>query len=554
MRGQSPAIAGPYGPHAMGATPARDTNEAAATRDAEARPEPSVAELAPAPAAAPAGAVGVPPIDPRYASQAQSLLARRMLAMQAHAGNAATQRLARQAAPGGLATSQAESIARRLEDAMSGWGTDEEAIYGALSGRTAADMVVIRQAYQRLFSENLDAELRDELNDEELARVTQMMAPVADESAQTEREQQVAAMNRGRVIVEQLVDAMEGLGTEEDQIFNALMGRTREEVREIRAQYRVRTGRPLEYALADELSGGELQRALGLLGVASEEFENRITQEMTEGKTTVVRGRFHWTLTQDALEVYVPIAFDPDDDVSYPFQEWQSEVDSIWNKFVVTESGGRELPIIMEMGDDSSGYHHIDVVENETPGKYSGSDRANAGMWYPAMKEWAVPHEFGHLIGLPDEYQRSHADFTEITGEVKTGPTNESEKTEAEIAAELHEKLTSEPEESRGLKARLVLVQCGLIKSGTAQQGDFAQAVRAAYDEEYGDLFDDINDLPKGSKWRLLTVFSFASSTVMGDWGEMGQHKHPVQKRHMREFLAIVQRTWPAFQWRLEDK
>ena len=135
----------------MGATPARDTNEAAATRDAEARPEPSVAELAPAPAAAPAGAVGVPPIDPRYASQAQSLLARRMLAMQAHAGNAATQRLARQAAPGGLATSQAESIARRLEDAMSGWGTDEEAIYGALSGRTAADMVVIRQAYQRLF-------------------------------------------------------------------------------------------------------------------------------------------------------------------------------------------------------------------------------------------------------------------------------------------------------------------------------------------------------------------------------------------------------------------
>ena len=65
------------------------------------------------------------------------------------AASAVVQRLTVQRA---ISADQAGAIARQLEDAMSGWGTDEEAIYGALSGRTGGDMKAIREAYRRLFA------------------------------------------------------------------------------------------------------------------------------------------------------------------------------------------------------------------------------------------------------------------------------------------------------------------------------------------------------------------------------------------------------------------
>ena len=48
-----------------------------------------------------------------------------------------------------LSISAAELVARRLHSAMEGWGTDEEAIYGALSGRTPTDYQAIKEAYAR---------------------------------------------------------------------------------------------------------------------------------------------------------------------------------------------------------------------------------------------------------------------------------------------------------------------------------------------------------------------------------------------------------------------
>ena len=71
-----------------------------------------------------------------------------------------------------LSVSAAELIARRLHSAMEGWGTDEEAIYGALSGRTPTDYQAIKEAYAKVYDhKDLDAELADELNDSEMARV-----------------------------------------------------------------------------------------------------------------------------------------------------------------------------------------------------------------------------------------------------------------------------------------------------------------------------------------------------------------------------------------------
>ena len=69
-------------------------------------------------------------------------------------GNRAMARFARQlqreaASPpatdsaGGLTPTMLAQIARRLRAAMEGWGTDEEAIYSALSGRTEEQVAAI---------------------------------------------------------------------------------------------------------------------------------------------------------------------------------------------------------------------------------------------------------------------------------------------------------------------------------------------------------------------------------------------------------------------------
>ena len=52
-------------------------------------------------------------------------------------------------------------------DDFDGWGTDEDAIYGALSGRTQADIDEITKAYRKYSDDGLDADLRDELTEGE---------------------------------------------------------------------------------------------------------------------------------------------------------------------------------------------------------------------------------------------------------------------------------------------------------------------------------------------------------------------------------------------------
>jgi hypothetical protein len=183
----------------------------------------------------------------------------------------------------------AKSLARKLEDAMSGWGTDEDAIYGALSGRTATDIRDIKTAYTDLYHKDLDVELRDELNDSEMAKVTEMMPVVEDESHLSSTETDELKENRARVTADRLRKAMEGWGTEEDEIFGALVGRSHEEIGEIKRQYfEITNGHYLEKDLADELSGEDLRRAINLIDVVGE-FETTGFSECDPGIREKIR-------------------------------------------------------------------------------------------------------------------------------------------------------------------------------------------------------------------------------------------------------------------------
>ena len=217
------------------------------------------------------GAADRPPLTPAS-----------VLELQRSAGNAAVAEMLdsagdpRRSAGGGpprtvqraISGEQADRIARQLDNAMEGWGTDEEAIYGALSGRSKADIERIRTAYLPFADEgSLDADLRDELTDGEMARVTRIIDAAVDEEAGTPEETAARRAGRAKSVAQQLDEAMRDLGTEEDQIYNVLTGRTPHEMVGIAREYRTLTGRGLEADLRDEMSGTELEQALGLYRV-----------------------------------------------------------------------------------------------------------------------------------------------------------------------------------------------------------------------------------------------------------------------------------------------
>ena len=164
---------------------------------------------------------------------------------------------------GGLDSRMLDQVARQLREAMAGWGTDEEAIYSALSGRTQEQVDAISERYQALFRRNLLADLQDELTEDEMRHLA-IFSPGATASTG-------GATGRYDMIANQLHRAMDRWGTDESSIFSALMGRTPDEIVEITAAYRRLTNRSLE----SELSGSDLTRASRLLnqGVLNAEDE-----------------------------------------------------------------------------------------------------------------------------------------------------------------------------------------------------------------------------------------------------------------------------------------
>ncbi len=426
--------------------------------------------------------------------------------------------------------------AKRLKDAIHGAGTDEATVFEVLRSRTSEDSrTSLRSAYSDIAGSSLRSDIQGDFSGDELREA--MLA------------YEVGPLTPDLEDAIQLRDAMSGLGTNEETVYRVLEARESPAALDAtKAAYLELTGRTLEADVQADFADdeAELNRALQLLGLGT--FENELPQDMFEGKRTVVRGAFDWRLEAGELKIDVNVNFVPDSGVTAPVGAWQGQISSVWNQYQLVEPGGLNIPINMSLVNGGSG-KTIRVVENANPGSYGPPDRANAGKWYPVMRAATAPHEFGHLIGLPDEYQRSHDDFEDITGSTPTGPENNSGKTEAEIAVELNTALTGADEATRASDATTVLTAAGLIASNQAQQGDFAQSVMEEYDDAFSpSLQDTLAGLPRSGRWMLQSVFSYASGTVMGNPGIV-PHEHPVNARHLREFVNIAQARFPNYEW-----
>lgn len=277
------------------------------------------------------------------------------------------------------------------------------------------------------------------------------------------------------------------------------------------------------------------------LGLASS--VGRVEKEWEEnvgGQTYGMTSRYTWRIVNDEIRVTVKLKFTG---LKNPglVERWFSYIRGIWNRFVAINEAGEEIAIVF---DPQSVTSEPDNVVEIKP----GNGRSDAANWYaedPDSDNTAA-HEFGHMIGLEDEYQRAHADYKRLTGEDPDSGATTNPADPGVIANELNAALMQDDEADRVQQANDVVTNHGLV------QGDFAQEVAAAYLLAFGvNLVDHIvTQIPDEDEWDIVDPFTHSSGSMMGI---NTNHEHPVEPRHVREFIGHIA-AFKGGNWKAEER
>jgi len=150
--------------------------------------------------------------------------------------------LARGKNPGFNAAAKSDAIFKAGEDKL---GTDEAAIYRALTGLTPLQVCAVKGHYQVTHGHSLEWALRDELSGDEERRAINLLKG-----------------DKGAAAAEAIHDALWGPGTNEAQVMEALRSLTTEEERKAAIKYYKDTyDEDLETRLAGDMSGTDLKQA-----------------------------------------------------------------------------------------------------------------------------------------------------------------------------------------------------------------------------------------------------------------------------------------------------
>jgi hypothetical protein len=163
--------------------------------------------------------------------------------------------LARDAAP------DLDNIAGRVHKAIAGLGTDEVAVYRALQELNGKvdDIARLREIYRSRFHVDMLEDIRDDFSGTELDYVLQLLGMGAKASARD-----IAAPLPPEVGAQRIRTAVEGAGTDEATIYSVLVPLRRDTLA-LQTAYQKLYGEDLRDRLVDEMSGSELEYALGLL-------------------------------------------------------------------------------------------------------------------------------------------------------------------------------------------------------------------------------------------------------------------------------------------------
>ena len=308
-------------------------------------------------------------------------------------------------------------------------------------------------------------------------------------------------------------------------------------------------------------------------------YEKREWTENVGGHTySMVAGsasHYSWQLGHRHMTVTAKINFTG---VPAPAATWFGYIQNTWNRFkAVKHGGGDHVAIDFNPVQGGGGDSHTVQVLNppvaHPPAPPPPRPRSDAGHFYlgdPDMPQ-TISHEFGHLVGLRDEYQLHGGDYVSETG---------------------HEAFVGQAAAPGGLTAAGVAaaLQTAMVNRNTQaafnasygagiRQGAFAQQVVQAYSALAhgvvpavapapgvagqpaipltGDLVNDMDRaLPNIAatpltKYQPIEAFTYTSGSIMGAAGwNPDPHDHGAQARHVREFVDIVQTvrggTWEA--------
>jgi hypothetical protein len=113
-------------------------------------------------------------------------------------------------------------------------------------------------------------------------------------------------------------------------------------------------------------------------------------------------------------------------------QIWQSNIESAWNRQYKVTNANHDIPLIFNVNFTGSGAHHNVTAHAGVP-VWPGLNMLNWFVDDPATTSAnrgyvnrAAIHEFGHMIGNPDEYQLSQAHYLATVG---TNPTTDPNAT-----------------------------------------------------------------------------------------------------------------------------
>jgi hypothetical protein len=148
-------------------------------------------------------------------------------------------------------------------------------------------------------------------------------------------------------------------------------------------------------------------------------------------ETYDVESKYQLERTRTELRVRVRIEFTGLKPSAAHLKLWRDGINAVWKgAFHVENADGKKLPIVFDPVFGASNPHHKIELLPPVLDKASGKlvkGRADAGHWYAGPNANSVApedttnglsaaHEFGHLVGLTDEYQLAKADYERIVG------------------------------------------------------------------------------------------------------------------------------------------
>jgi hypothetical protein len=162
---------------------------------------------------------------------------------------------------------------------------------------------------------------------------------------------------------------------------------------------------------------GAAYREKGAEGTFRTHTENVRAMLSVEFATSEVRIVLRMALDKSKLR-------DPDALGSTTLEDWARAVDRIWNGRFVVRSGQSAFPLVFVLyaAEGLTSPNTIHVFDWQDRSYRRGSDlylylEGYAG---EGLEPETVAHEFGHMLGYPDEYALPPGEYTRVTGEATT--------------------------------------------------------------------------------------------------------------------------------------